>query len=144
MEGIIPLLHLLGHSLSVSPSYFPSDAPHPWIPNLIAQDSQPQLLSSRFTCLLEVALATTAVTRLGSGKALLSKYEGKLVLILPCLAGSGMQHLFKLVRRRQTRKSKIFLSKGLLSIDKVVWEPRPISTCLPTRLITASSDPNIH
>ena len=43
MEGIIPPLHLLGHSLSVSPSYFPSDAPHPWIPNLIAQDSRPQL-----------------------------------------------------------------------------------------------------
>lgn len=55
-----------------------------------------------------------------------------------------MQHLFKLVRRPQTRKFKILLSKGLLSIDKVVWEPRPISTCLPTHLITASSDPNMH
>ena len=43
MEGIIPPLHLLGHSLPVSPSYFPSDAPHPWIPTLIAQDSRPQL-----------------------------------------------------------------------------------------------------
>ena len=55
-----------------------------------------------------------------------------------------MLHLFKLVRRPQTRNFKILLSKGLLSIDKVAWEPRSISICLPTCLISASSDPNIH